>query len=130
MNILIIRTDKPEAEIGLYKDDEQLAYISYEAHRILAETVHRKIESMLSGVAMTWQSIEGIVCYKGPGSFTGLRIGLSMANALASSLSIPIIGSSGSDWIEDGISGLLKGEDEKLVLPEYGADPHITIQKK
>jgi tRNA threonylcarbamoyladenosine biosynthesis protein TsaB len=130
MIILTLRTDKPEAEIGLYDDYTRQAYLSYEAHRILAETLHQKIEDLLKQQSLSWQDIEGLVCYKGPGSFTGLRIGLSLANALSDGQRIPIIGSNGDAWIESGVSKIVAGSNDKLVVPEYGAEPHITIQKK
>ena len=47
MLILTIRTDKPEAELGLYKDNQQLDYFVWQAHRELAETIHNKIKELL-----------------------------------------------------------------------------------
>jgi len=127
--ILTVRTDKPEAEIGMYKDSEQLAYVTWHAHRALAETLHDKIRNLLGGQQLELKDVGGIICFKGPGSFTGLRIGLTVANALSYSLKIPIIGTTGKQWIEDGIEQLLNSENEKIVLPEYGADVHITLPK-
>jgi hypothetical protein len=43
MIILTIRTDKPESEIGLFNNKDKLAYEVWQAHRELAETVHKKI---------------------------------------------------------------------------------------
>jgi tRNA threonylcarbamoyladenosine biosynthesis protein TsaB len=129
MIILTIRTDKPEAEIGLYKDAEQIAYVTWQAHRALAETLHGRIRDMLTGQNLDLKDIEGIVCLKGPGSFTGLRIGLTVANALSYSLSIPIVGTTGDDWIQIGIKRLLETGSEKIIMPEYGADVHITLPK-
>jgi tRNA threonylcarbamoyladenosine biosynthesis protein TsaB len=68
--------------------------------------------------------------YKGPGSFTGLRIGLSIGNALANSFDIPIVGETGDDWIQHGLKRLEDQENDKIVMPEYGAPVHITKQKK
>lgn len=82
MLILTIRTDKPEAEIGLCNGDKQLAYETWQAHRLLAETLHRKVEDLLASQSKTVDDIEGLVGFQGPGSFTGLRIGLSVVNAL------------------------------------------------
>ena len=81
MLILTIRTDKPEAEIGLFEDNKQLAYEMWQAHRELSDTIHKKIEKLLKSQKKDWQNIDGIVCFKGPGSFTGLRIGLTVGNA-------------------------------------------------
>ena len=130
MLILTIRTDKPEAEIGLFDDDTQLAYHTWQAHRELSMTIHRKLNELLESQGKKLRDIEGVICFKGPGSFTGLRMGLSVGNALAYSLGAPIVGTMGEAWIEKGISELLENHDDHLALPEYGAEAHITVQKK
>lgn len=129
MIILTLRTDKPEAEIGIYNNQKQLAYEVWCAHRQLAETIHQRLQDVLMSVDLNLSAVDGIVVYMGPGSFTGLRIGLSVANALANGLSKPIVGTQ-DDWIEQGVEQLLAGQDERVVLPEYGAPVHITQQKK
>ena len=130
MIILTLRTDKPESEIGLYQKATPLAYHHWHANRQLAETIHRVIEEQLSLQKINYEDLKGIVFYKGPGSFTGLRIGASVANALASSLGISIIGSNGDNWKEQGINSLLENQNDGIVVPEYGALPNVTIQKK
>lgn len=130
MIILTIRTDKPEAEIGLYNDSNLLAHETWQAHRELANTLHVKIEQLLASQKKTWQDIAGIVAYQGPGSFTGLRIGLTVANTLSYALKVPAVGQMGDSWLEDGIARLTSGESDPLVMPEYGAPVHITQQKR
>lgn len=130
MLILTVRTDKPEAELSLYKDAKLLEKIQWEAHRQLAETIHTKILALLKSQKLDWHELKGLVVYQGPGSFTGLRIGLSVSNALAAGLHLPIVPVQGGDWQQKGIDRLLKGDNEYVALPEYGAEPHITQQKK
>jgi tRNA threonylcarbamoyladenosine biosynthesis protein TsaB len=130
MIILTIRTDKPEAELGLYENNKQLGYEIWQAHRELAETIHIKIDDILESTSKDLGDIEGIVCFKGPGSFTGLRIGLSVGNALAYALEAPIIARQDPDWLEQGIKDLIDGQSDKIAIPEYGAEPHITKQRK
>ncbi len=130
MIILTIRTDKPEAEIGLYDGEKQLAYEIWQAHRELAETLHRKIETLLTSQEKSWPDIQGIVCFQGPGSFTGLRIGLTVGNALSNSYHLPIVAEQNPEWLEHGIKRLLSGKTDELALPFYGADAHITLPKK
>lgn len=129
MIILTLRTDKPEAELRLFDDQTQLSEIVWHAHRELAETIHIKIKELLDGQTKTVHEIQGIVAFQGPGSFTGLRIGLSVANALSDGLDVPIVATQGDDWQQTGIERLQKGERDQVAMPEYGAPVHITQQK-
>ncbi|MFI5271196.1 MAG: hypothetical protein ACHQT9_04085 [Candidatus Saccharimonadales bacterium] len=130
MLILTLRTDKPESEIGLYDDNKKLTYYAWEAHRTLADTIHIKLKEVLEGQGKDFEDIEGLVVFKGPGSFTGLRIGTAVANTFANGLQIPIIGRKENDWKEKGISDLLSNKNDKIVIPEYGAEPNTTKPKK
>lgn len=47
----------------------------------------------LEETKLTWQDIGGIRVVPGPGSFTGLRVGFSVANTLGWALDIPVNGS-------------------------------------
>ena len=130
MLTLTIRTDKPEAEIGLFADDKQLAYTTWQAHRELSNTILKKIDKLFSVKGQTFSDLGGIVCFKGPGSFTGLRIGLTVGNVLAYSLHTPIVGAMGDDWQANGVQKLLAGVNEKILIPEYGAEANITEPRK
>lgn len=130
MIVLTIRTDKPEAEIGLYDGQTKLAYETWQAHRELSNTIHQKIVDVLKSQGKKLEDLGGVVAFQGPGSFTGLRIGLTVANTLAYGLEIPIVGAQGDDWIAKGVSRLEAGEKDEIALPEYGAPAHITKPKK
>lgn len=130
MIFLTIRTDKPEAELGLFADDTQLAYETWHAHRELSVTLHQKIIELLRSHSQSVQDLDGIVGFAGPGSFTGLRIGLTVANALAYALKKPVVATQGEDWALSGIHRLQQGKSDTIALPEYGAPVHITKQKK
>lgn len=66
MTILTIRTDKPEAEVGLFEGDEELAYEKWQAHRQLSLTIHNKIRDLLKSQGKTgtmsrlWFSTSGL----------------------------------------------------------------------
>jgi tRNA threonylcarbamoyladenosine biosynthesis protein TsaB len=130
MLILTIRTDKPEAEIALFEDENRLAYETWQAHRELASTIHKKIELLVHGQKKQLKDVKGIVCFKGPGSFTGLRIGITVADSLAYGLEIPIVATGGDDWMEIGLRRLQAGEDDRIALPHYGSEAHITKPRK
>jgi tRNA threonylcarbamoyladenosine biosynthesis protein TsaB len=127
--ILGIRTDKPEAELYLLGNGKILETYKWQAHRQLADTIHLKVNKILQKQGIGLEGLSGLVVFKGPGSFTGLRIGISVANTLAYSLNLPIVGVDGEKWLHDG-ANLLKAKNHKIVLPEYGALPNITKPKK
>ena len=131
MLILTIRTDRPEAEIGLFDNERQLARKAWQAHRQLAETIHQEIRELLASQNKAINDIEAVAVFKGPGSFTGLRIGVSVANAFAENINggVPIVGTNGTDWIQHAISKLSKNTSDLFVIPCYGAAPHVTTPK-
>lgn len=130
MMILTIRTDNPEAEIGLFEGSAQQVYKKWTAHRQLAETIHKTIEEVLQSQSKTWKDLQGLVIFEGPGSFTGLRIGMTVANTIAFDLAIPIVAAGSEEWIQTGIRRLQAGEQDEIALPHYGRDANITAPRK
>lgn len=131
MIVLVLRTDKPESEIGLFDNDKELAYCRWQAHRELAETIHKKIKVIMEEQGLLLNNIQGIVVFRGPGSFTGLRIGLAVANSLSYSLDIPIVGTNNSEtWVRDGIELLKESQNHQQIVPDYGAPVFTTSPKK
>ncbi|MBC7565208.1 tRNA (adenosine(37)-N6)-threonylcarbamoyltransferase complex dimerization subunit type 1 TsaB [Candidatus Saccharibacteria bacterium] len=127
--ILLLDTSTPICKLSLVDnnwryDDE------WESGRTLAKGLLGYLQDSLTKHDKTWTDISGIVAYKGPGSFTGLRIGLTVLNTFSDSESIPIIGVTGDDWQAHGLDRLQRGENDELVMPEYGGDPHITTPRK
>lgn len=126
--IVALRTDNPDAELALCDGQTIVQHITWPAHRQLAETIHDKLAELRQAHGV--DNVSGVVVYHGPGSFTGLRIGVSVANALAYAHSVPVVGVSGDDWLQHGLDRLVQGNNDHAVVPDYGAPVHITQQKK
>lgn len=84
----------------------------------------------LKRINVTWSDITGIGVFEGPGSFTGLRIGLTVANTIADSQQIPIVGGKGEEWQTDTLAALNSDRNNKIVMPFYGSEAHITAPRK
>jgi tRNA threonylcarbamoyladenosine biosynthesis protein TsaB len=132
MNILGIKTDNPIAELYLVQDSGVAAKEIWQAHRELSSTIHSKIESVVQRAGLTTKDITGIVCFAGGGSFTGLRIGVSVANALAAALELPVCATSGSDWLENGVEQIRSGNVRVGIFAEpiYDRPAATTPPKK
>lgn len=129
--IVALKTDAPEAVIMLAKSSGEIVRThTWLAHRTLARDLLAVMEAQLHEHGTDIGSVSGLVYYKGPGSFTGLRIGASVANTIAYANSVPIVGSGGEEWLEEGLARLRHGEDDRLVLPEYGREANITQPRK
>lgn len=129
--ILGLKADSPVAEFYLCDSaGVRIAEEHWQADRTLAKNLLSRVEAFLASQGSTVKEISGLVVYKGPGSFTGLRIGLCVANTWAYANHIPIVGETGEAWLVDGLKALKNGRDDKGVLPLYASEPRITQPKK
>jgi len=127
--ILLLDTSTPVCKVSLVDGDWRFDD-EWESGRTLAKGLLGYLQDILAKNGKVWTDISGIVAFKGPGSFTGLRIGLTVLNTFADSESIPIVGTTGDDWQSVGLQRLSSGENDTLVMPEYGAEAHITTPRK
>ncbi|HKX72519.1 MAG TPA: tRNA (adenosine(37)-N6)-threonylcarbamoyltransferase complex dimerization subunit type 1 TsaB [Candidatus Saccharimonadales bacterium] len=129
--ILVLRTETKGAYVGLFNGNAEVSKYEWLADRQLAKDLLRVIRDELKKASISWNDLTGVVVFKGPGSFTGLRIGITVANTLAYSLDIPVVGTNGDDeWLALGLDRLEKKENDRIVLPFYGAEAHITAPRK
>lgn len=127
--IALLDTSTSECRLTLVQAHEQ-HYYTWQADRELAKGLLGFIRDNLAKHSKQISELTGIGVMQGPGSFTGLRIGMTVMNTLADSLDIPIVGSTGTDWQAEAITRLSRGENDRLILPEYGANANITKPRK
>ena len=127
--ILLLDTSTPVCKISLIGEDSRFND-EWQADRTLAKGLLEYMQKSLQHVNASWKDITGIGVFEGPGSFTGLRIGLTVLNTIAESESIPIVGGRGDSWQTDVLRALASGENDKIVMPHYGSEAHITAPRK
>ena len=127
--ILLLDTSTPECRLSLVDGDWRYD-ATWEANRELAKGLLSYIQTQLESHQKTWTDLTGLGVFKGPGSFTGLRIGITVLNTIADSENIPIVGETGDDWREKAIKRLTNNESDRIVLPEYGGEANITQPRK
>lgn len=127
--ILGIKTDQPQAELVLDQNGKTTRH-AWESGRKLNIELLPEIQKLLDRSNIKLDQLTGLAVFQGPGSFTGLRIGLTVANTLAYSLSVPIVGSTGQNWFEEGSKQIPQTDPGQYVMPEYGSAPHVTKPNK
>ena len=116
--------------ITLVQDNGERKTYEWEAGRTLARDMLSHLRDLLAEQPLVFTDITGIGVNRGPGSYTGLRIGMTVLNTFASAKHIAIVGATGETWQDDCLRRLAAGEDDQMVLPEYGGDANITKPRK
>ena len=127
--ILLFDSSGMQVELILVSGSEKVAY-SWGAGRSLARDMLQFLKDKLVENSADFDSLTGIGVRRGPGSYTGLRIGITVLNTLAESKGIPIVGEAGDAWAERCIVRLQNGENDMLVMPDYGGEAHVTQPRK
>ncbi len=90
MNILAIDTTSNRCSCAILKEEEIIDEINLDSGKTHSETLMPNICEILSKNEMQLSDINLISCCVGPGSFTGIRIGVASAKAMAQVNEIPI----------------------------------------
>jgi tRNA threonylcarbamoyladenosine biosynthesis protein TsaB len=89
--IVSIETSTPLCSVALHRSGELLAARETQEEGGHGRKLTRLIESVCAEAGVTFQQLDAIAVSNGPGSYTGLRIGLATAKGLCFGLNIPLI---------------------------------------
>ena len=92
MKVLAIDTSNNSLGIALVDEDQVIGEYMTNMKKNHSVRVMPAIEKLMSDCEMVPADLEKIVVAKGPGSYTGIRIGVTIAKTLAWTLNIPLVG--------------------------------------
>lgn len=101
--ILSIETSTRAFSVSLYKDG-QIANIELVHEIAHSQNIVHTVNFLLKSINKSVEDLSAVYAGKGPGSFTGIRVGLSYANTLFQIMGIPLLGIPSLDLLafEDG----------------------------
>jgi tRNA threonylcarbamoyladenosine biosynthesis protein TsaB len=145
MNILALETATSHQSVAVFNDQHLLAYLECEPERPLTPQLILTIDRLLTSVSLKVDDLEGLAVSMGPGTFTGLRVGLATMTAFRLALKIPLVGVStleGLVWNQPGLDlpvlstvsirpgmvywGLFRWEDQQVVCLKEAQIGDIT----
>ncbi len=89
--VLYIDTCNKDMCVGLSKGDELVYNVSYEAFKKQSEVAAFEISKCLDSCGVKARELTKIVVTNGPGSYTGIRIGLTLAKVMSKVLNIKLV---------------------------------------
>lgn len=126
--LLAFDTAGSHCSVALSDEGQVLAYRHEPMARGQAEALFPMIQSVLSDAGTRYADLEGLAVTIGPGSFTGLRIGLAAARGIVLAKSIPALGVSSFDALLQGLSDAeIDGRAVLIALDSKRADPYFQL---
>lgn len=92
MKILAIDTSSKNATVAITENEEKLIELNNSDEKTHSQKLMPMIDEAFQKTSLSLNDIDLIVCCLGPGSFTGVRIGIATAKAFCDSKNIPAVG--------------------------------------
>ena len=92
MNLLAVDTSTTSCSVALFSGDRLLAEVVYAAGKTHSRHLMSMIHRILEACRCEPADVGGIAVTRGPGTFTGLRIGISTVKGLAAATGTPVVG--------------------------------------
>lgn len=134
MKILSIDTASDLCTVAVLEDENCIKEIIVSDARNHSEKIMPVIEQALQETNLSLENIDLIVCDKGPGSFTGIRIGVGTVLAFQDSLNIPCVGISSLESLaynvkKDGlICSLIDAKNNNVYLGLFNLENNVYTQ--
>jgi tRNA threonylcarbamoyladenosine biosynthesis protein TsaB len=110
---LAINTSVQPENVALLRGKNILEKVQWNGNRDETKKLLPAIVKLLKRADLRFSDIKGIQVAKGPGGFSALRIGVTVANVLALILKIPLF-------------EMETGRRVKIAIPKYSLAPNIT----
>jgi len=119
-HLLHIETSGKNCSVALSIDDRIVAQRCVTSEQFIhAEQLHLLINEVQHKSGIAWKDISAVAVSKGPGSYTGLRIGVSAAKGLCYAIECPLIAIGTTDILAQHAS--LSNERNAIIIPMIDA---------
>lgn len=89
--ILSLETATAVSSVAIFEEGQLLAVQDVHTNKLHAKLITVLVDQILTNLDLRPKDLAGVVVSQGPGSYTGLRVGVSAAKGLAMALQIPLL---------------------------------------
>ena len=103
MITVLLDSSNTNLSVGVAKDNLLLECISYEAWQRQSEYMILELDKLFSKYGISKEDISDVIVAKGPGSYTGVRIAITIAKTIATALDAKLYAVSSLRVLKDGV---------------------------
>lgn len=119
--ILLLETATASCSVALSRNGEVLAVKELNERNVHASHITLLVDEVMRSSGKTYKELSAVAVSKGPGSYTGLRIGVSAAKGFCFALDIPLISVHTLEAMASGLRECGKLGDASLLVPMIDA---------
>lgn len=105
MKILVLESSGLVASVALMEENSMICEFTMNHKKTHSQTLLPMVDEMMKITGFDKKELDAIAISKGPGSFTGLRIGSATAKGLAQALNIPVVSVSSLEGLAANLYG-------------------------
>jgi tRNA threonylcarbamoyladenosine biosynthesis protein TsaB len=138
VNVLAVSTSTSRGSVALVGPRGEVAtsYVDLQGH---AERLFHAIDEVLTRASVTRRDVEAIACDVGPGSFTGVRVGVASMKGIALGLGVPLAGAGsleamaaaafgeGRAGAGDVVLAAIDAKKSEMFLAAYDREGHVVL---
>lgn len=109
--LLALETATGVSSVAVFESDRLLAQLDFHADRLHARLMTVLVQQALDNLQIPITEMAAIVVSQGPGSYTGLRVGVSTAKGLAMALDLPLISVGSLEALAHSVTDLARAKD-------------------
>ncbi len=120
MKIMALETSGASGSVALLENGAELAFLELDADGRSAKTLAPAIQKALSDAGLAPKELDAVAVTIGPGSFTGLRVGVATCKAFAWGIGAKVVG---TDTLDAIVAGICASEQ----ISAWGGDAPLVL---
>lgn len=111
MIVLALSTSCPRGTVAIAREGQVVARIAYDGGTSHAERLFAAIDQAMAEAGVRRPELSAVACDVGPGSFTGVRVGVASAKGIALALALPVVGIGALESMAHAAAALAGGRE-------------------